>query len=122
MSSLFVIILIIRIIKTACFNKTILMAKLEGKLPESKWSLSAHNVPSSGYFHKIFGMHLQKGLVYLCTKKFLLLFLYFWNYNPSPNGQIISLIGAQAHLQTQLLRAEWYKVLKIIHCRISATE
>ena len=41
------------------------MAKLEGRLPQSKWSLSAHNVPSFGYFHKIFGMHLQKGLAYL---------------------------------------------------------
>ena len=106
MSSLFVIILIIRMIKTACFNKTILMAKLEGKLPQSKWSLSAHNVPSSGYFHKIFGMHLQKGLAYLFCKKFLPSLSYFWNYNPSPNGQIISLIGAQAHLQTQPLRAK----------------
>ena len=33
MSSMFIIILIIRIIKTTCFNNTILMAKLEGKLP-----------------------------------------------------------------------------------------
>ena len=51
----------------------------------------------SCYFHKIFGMHLQKGLVYLYTKKFLPLLLHFWNYNLSSNGQIISLIGAQAH-------------------------
>ena len=42
-------------------------------------------------------MHLQKGLVYLYTKKFLPLLLHFWNYNLSSNGQIISLIGAQAH-------------------------
>ena len=82
------------------------MAELEGKLPSSRWSLSALNFPSSGYFHKIFGMHLQKGLVYLHTKKFLLPLLHFWNYNLSPNEQIISFIGAQAHLQTQLLRAE----------------
>ena len=33
MSSTFIIILIIRIIKTTCFNNTILMAELEGKLP-----------------------------------------------------------------------------------------
>ena len=33
MSSMFIIILIIRIIKTTCFNDTILMAELEGKLP-----------------------------------------------------------------------------------------
>ena len=33
MSFMFVIILIIRIIKTACFNNTISMAELEGKLP-----------------------------------------------------------------------------------------
>ena len=46
----------------------------------------------------------------------------FGIYNPSPNGQIISLIGAQAHLQIQLLRAEWYKMLKILHCRIYPTE
>ena len=25
-------------------------------------------------------------------------FLFFWNYNPSPNGQIIYSIDAQAHL------------------------
>ena len=61
-------------------------------------------------------MHLQKGLVYLYTKKFLPLLLRFWNYNLSPNGQAISLIGAQAHLKTRLVRAEWYNVLKIIHC------
>ena len=67
-------------------------------------------------------MHLQKALMYLCTKKFLPVLLYFWNYNPSPNEQIISLVGAQAHLQIQLLRAEWYKVLRIIYCRISPTE
>ena len=63
-----------------------------------------------------------EGLVYLCTKKFLLLLLHFRNYKLSPNGQIISFIGAQAHLQTQPLRAEWYKVLKIIHCRIYPIE
>ena len=33
MSSVFIIVSIIRIIKTTCFNKTILMAELEGKLP-----------------------------------------------------------------------------------------
>ena len=49
-------------------------------------------------------------------------FLHFWNYNPSPNGQLVSFIGAQAHLTTQLVGAEWYKVLKIIHCRISPTK
>ena len=32
-SSMFVIILIIRIIKTTCFDNTILMAELEGKVP-----------------------------------------------------------------------------------------
>ena len=72
------------------------MAELEGKLPESKWSLSALNFPSSGYFPKIFGMHLQKRLVYLYTKKFLPPLLHFWNYSLFPNGQIISLIGDQA--------------------------
>ena len=98
------------------------MAELEGKLPLGRWSLSASNFPSSCYFHKMFGTHLQKGLAYLYTKKFLPLLLYFWNYGLSPNGQMISLIGALACPQTQLLRAEWYKVLKIIHCRISPTE
>ena len=58
-------------------------------------------------------MHLQKGLVYLYTKTFLPLLLHFWNYDLSPNGQMISLVGAQARPQTQLLSAEWYKVLKI---------
>ena len=59
------------------------MAELEGKL---RWSLSALNFPSSCYFHKIFGMHLQKGLFYLYTKKFLPLLLHFWNYNLWING------------------------------------
>ena len=67
-------------------------------------------------------MHLEKGFIYLGNKKFLLPLLYFWNYNQSLNGQIISFICAQAHLQTQLLKAEGYKVLKVIHCRISPTE
>ena len=60
-------------------------------------------------------MHLQKGLVYRYTKMFLLRLLHFWNYNLFPNGQINSFIGAQAHLQTQFLIAEWCKVLKIFH-------
>ena len=122
MSSMFIIILIICIIKATCFNNTTLTAELEGKLPKSRWSLSAHNFLSSGQFHNIFGIHLQKGLIYLCTKKFLPPVLYFSIYNPSPNGQIVSLVGAQIHLQLQLLRAEWYKALKIIHCKISPTE
>ena len=89
MSSVFIIILIIHIIKTASFNKTILMVELEGKSLLSRWYLLAGNFPSSSYFHKIFGMHLQKGLVYLYTKKFLPLLLHFWNYNLSPNGKVI---------------------------------
>ena len=109
MPSMFIIILIIRLIKATCCNNIVLMAELEGKLPQSQRSLSALNCPSSGYFHKVFGMQLQKGLVCLSTKKFLAPLLYFWNYNPSLNGQIISLTGTQAHLQTQLLRTEWYK-------------
>ena len=48
----------------------------------------SHNFPNSRYFHKIFGIHLQKDLFYFSTKKFLTQLLYFWNYNPSPNGQI----------------------------------
>ena len=67
-------------------------------------------------------MHFQKGLVYHRAKMFLLPLLYFWSYNPSPNVQIIFLVGSQGHLETQLLRAEWHKVLKIIHCRISLTK
>ena len=63
-----------------------------------RWPLSAHNFPNSGYFHEIFGTHFQKGLVYFYPKEFLPLLLYFWNYNPSPNGQIVSLIDAQTHL------------------------
>ena len=58
-------------------------------------------------------MHLQKGLVYLYTKKFLPLLLHFWNHDLSPNGQMISLLDTKARPQTQLLRAEWYKVLNI---------
>ena len=123
MSSMFFVILIICIIKAKCFSNTTLTAELEGKLPKSMWPLSPYNFLSSGYFHNIFGIHLQKVLIYLCTKMFLPPVLYFSIYNPSPNGQIISLVGAQLHLQIQLLRAEWYKGLKkIIHCRISPTE
>ena len=76
------------------------MAELEGKLPESRWSLFALDIPCSGYFHKIFGMYLQKGLVYLYTKKFLLPLLHFWNCNLSPNGQTISFFDAETHFQT----------------------
>ena len=65
MSSVFIIILIIHIIKTASFNKTILMVELEGKSLLSRWSLLTDDLSSSSYFYKIFGMHLQKGLVYL---------------------------------------------------------
>ena len=82
MSSMFIILLIIRIINTTSFNNALLMV--------SRWS--------SDYFHKIFGMHLQKGSIYLFNKTFLPPALYFWNYNPFPNGQTISLIGAQAIL------------------------
>ena len=98
------------------------MAELEGRPPNGRWSLSAFNFPSSCYFRKIFGMHFQKGLVYFYAKTFLPLLLHFWNYNLSPNGKMVSLVGAQACPQTQLLGAEWYKVLKIIHCGIFPTE
>ena len=67
-------------------------------------------------------MHLQKGLVDLRAKMFLPPLLYFWSYNPSPNVKIIFLVGSRAHLETQLLTAEWHKVLKFIHCRISLTK
>ena len=40
-------------------------------------SLSAHNFPNSGYFHKIFGKHLQKGLTYLYIKKIFTTSLIF---------------------------------------------
>ena len=155
--------------------------------------LSALNFPSSCYFHKIFGIHLQKGLVYLCTRKFLPLLLHFWHYNlwisgfpcwrssMPPNTKsnrpdvfcekgvltnfakftrknlcqglfFIKAAGtcnfikkeALAEVffcefceiskntffyrtplvvapETRPLRAEWYKVLKIIHCGISPT-
>ena len=60
----FIMQIIIRIINTTCFDNTILMAELEGKLPESTWSLFAHNFPNSGYFYKTLGTYFQKGLVY----------------------------------------------------------
>ena len=71
MSSMFIIILIICIIKTTCFDNIILMAELEGKLTLSRWSLFAHNFSNSPYFHKIFGMRLKKGSVSFYSKKFL---------------------------------------------------
>ena len=138
-------------------------------------------------------MHLQKGLVYLYTKKFLPLLLHFWNYNlwingfpcwrsskpPSTKsslpdvfcekvvlrnfakftgkhlcqGFIFNKVAGACNFikkkalaqmfscefceiskntffyrtplvvapETRPLRAEWYKVLKIIHCGISPT-
>ena len=90
--------MIIRIIKTTCFENAILMAELEGKLLESSWYLFAHNFPNSGYFYKIFGTYLQKGLIYFYTKEFLPQLLFFLSYNLSLNGQTFSLIDAQAHL------------------------
>ena len=61
LSSMFIIMRILtRIIKTTCFESTISMAELKGKLPLSKWSLSAHNFSNSGYFHKIFGTTFRK--------------------------------------------------------------
>ena len=45
----------------------------------------------------------------------------FLSYNPSLNKQIFSLIDAQAHFQTQLRRAGWYRLSKILHCSISTT-
>ena len=102
-----------------CYKNTILMAKPEGKLPQSRQSPSPLNFPNSGSFHKIFGMHLQKGFVYLYSKNVLPLLLHFWNSSLSPNRQVIFLIGAQAHLQIRLVRVDWCKVLKIIHCTIS---
>ena len=75
------------------------MAELEGKRPLSRWFLSAHNLPSSGYFHKIFGIHLQTGSVYLCTKKCLLALLYIWNYNPSPNDKSFPWLALKHSLQ-----------------------
>ena len=59
---------IIHLIKAMCFHNTILMAHLEVKVPYSRWSLSAHNFPNSGYSHKLSSTHPQKGLVYFYTK------------------------------------------------------
>ena len=67
MLSVFIIILIILIVKTTCFDNTVLMAEPKEKLPYGSWSISAHNFPNSGYSHKTFDMQLQKGLVYLYT-------------------------------------------------------
>ena len=65
MSSMFVIIIIIiRITKTTCFDNNILIAELKGNVPHSRWSLSAHNVPNSGYFHEILRTYFQEGSVY----------------------------------------------------------
>ena len=85
------------------------------------WSYFAHNFINSGYFYKIFGTYLQKGLVYFYTNEFLPHLLFLLSYNPSLNRQISSLIDAQAHLWTQLLRARFYRLSKILRCRISPT-
>ena len=55
-------------------------------------------------------MHLQKGLVYLYTKKFLPLLLHFWNYNLWING---FLVGAQACPQTPKAVAQTCSVKKV---------
>ena len=69
MSCMFIIMrIIICITKTTCFDNTILMVELEGKLPKSRWSFPS-NFPNFSYLAKIFGTHLQKGLVYFYTKK-----------------------------------------------------
>ena len=65
---------IIHLIKTMCFHNTILMAHLEVKVPYNRWSLSAHNFHNSGYSHKLFSMHPQKGLVYFYNKRILPMF------------------------------------------------
>ena len=91
---MFIIILIMRIINY--FDNAILTEELKERV--IKVGCPFHNFPNSGYFDKIFGPHFQKGLVYFYTKKILPLLLCFWNYNPSPNGQINSFINAQTHL------------------------
>ena len=91
-----IILLIIWIIQKTCFDNVILIAELEGNVSQRRWS--PHNFPNSDYFHGIFGTRFQKGSVYFYTKNFLPLLLYFWNYNPSHNGQIVSLIDTQTHL------------------------
>ena len=98
MSSMFNIILSVRLIRTTGFDSTILMTELEEKVSSSTWSFYTHNDPNSGYFHKIFGVQLKKGSWYFYTNKFLQPLLYFRIYNPFPNRQISSIIGAQAHL------------------------
>ena len=45
-------------------------------------------------FTRFLACTFRKGSVHLYNKKFLPLLLHFWNYNLSPNGQMISLIGA----------------------------
>ena len=61
MSSMFIIIiLIICIIKTTCFDSTILIAELDGKIPYSRWSPSADDFPNSGYFLEIFSHIFRK--------------------------------------------------------------
>ena len=78
MLSMFIIMrIIIRIVKTPCFENTVLMGELEEKIPWKRWPLSAPNFPNSGYYHKTFGTHLQKGLVYFYTKKILPQLFFF---------------------------------------------
>ena len=49
-------------------------------------------------FIRLLACNLRKASVYFYTKTHLLPLLFFFIYNPSLNGQIISLIGAQEHL------------------------
>ena len=105
MSSMFIIILIIRIIKTTCFNNTILIAELEGKPLNVGVLFLPLTSPVPVTLTRFLTRTFRKVWSTFALKR---------NYNPSPNGQIISFIGAQVHLQTQLLET--------LFIRISPTE
>ena len=84
MPSMFISILIIRLIKTKCFDSTVLMVELEGKVPLSRLSLACHNFPKT--FTRILARIFKKYSLFFYTKMFLPLLLCFWNFNPSPYG------------------------------------
>ena len=91
-SSMFIIILIICIIKITCFDNTLLIAELEEKLPKLGGLFLPITSPILVTFTRFLACTLKRfGLL---LKKILPQLLI---YEPSPNGQIISLIGAQAH-------------------------
>ena len=122
MSSMFVITLIIRIIKTTCFNNPILQRNLK----ESFLKVGGHFLhltsPVPVTFTRSLACTFRKVWSTSALKSFCCRSYIFGIVTHLLMDKKFPFIGAQAHLQTQLLRTEWQKVLKITLCRKSPTK